>query len=695
MKIKSFLIAVIGSLVLAVGTMAAFVAYGYARSTASNILYGDLASLADAISSYIAADIEKEMAVLEALAYTDALTSNRMTLEEKAQYLVHYRDLDPVRVAYTAVDVQGDGVTTDGIRVNVADRDYFKRVMQGKSVVTEPIENRAIPGMFIFVYAVPIYDRQTGAIAGALVLDMNASYISEMLAEIPIGQGGPYIINNETGNTVGHYFGYANMIENVESAAAADSSLNELAAIHALARAGESGVRQYTFAGDAYLSAYVQLPSEHCDWTVACNALISEFMADTLAMLNAIIIMVAFLSSMGVIAAIRIASSIGKPISVISDSLEGIAQGGGDLTVRLEEKGNNEIAAISVNFNKFIGTLRGMIANISESAESMENVAQTLQDEASSISGDVSSIAKDIENLNFSVEEQSASVTETSAIVTQVARNIEGLTRQIESQSSAVTQSSASIQQMAANIGAISENASKAQGEFDELKGNAASGKESITAVQELVTKLTAQSDSLLEANNVIDNIANQTNLLAMNAAIEAAHAGEAGKGFAVVAEEIRALAEDSASQSRAIAEGLKATIESIRNIASATNVADSAFDSVAAKIESVTGLVSEINLAMVEQATGSRQVLEALQDIEGGTTQIRDGSVEMNSGAETILKEINRLISISQSVQERSTSIANAAEAISGAVEGIVRNTGSNKEAIDVLSEVTGKFVL
>ena len=384
-----------------------------------------------------------------------------------------------------------------------------------------------------------------------------------------------------------------------------------------------------------------------------------------------------------------------RSLEEMHETMEKIAEGSGDLTARLDIKGNDEIAEIGVSFNKFVGSLHAMMTSVNESSRALESVGDALNGNAALISSDVSTIHKDIESLNATAEEQSASVAETSATLSQIAQNIEALSRQIEGQAAAVTQSSASVSQMVSNIAAISGNLTKAAGSFSELKGTASDGRESIGAVQDLVLKLTRQSDSLLEANSVIDNIANQTNLLAMNAAIEAAHAGDAGKGFAVVAEEIRKLSEDSSEQSRAIAAGLKATIDSINTIASATAAADGAFDTVAAKISAVTDLVNEIDGAMNEQTLGNRQVLEALEDIESVTEKIRGGADEMNAGTDAILKEITRLSGIAQAVQDSSGSIAKAAETINSEVAEIVENSGANKEAIDVLADITGKFVL
>lgn len=395
------------------------------------------------------------------------------------------------------------------------------------------------------------------------------------------------------------------------------------------------------------------------------------------------------------LAIFMLSSIISRPLVMTEQTLNAIAQGGGDLTIHVAVNGNDEIASTGNSFNKFIDTLHDMISRVNSSSQSMSSIALELEDNSSNIQRDVTSIVGSISEMNFAVEEQSASVTETSATITQITKNIESLTNQIENQSSAVTESSAAIQEMVSNINSISSNLTKASSNFDSLRKTSSDGKSSINNVQDLVNHLASQSEHLLEANSVIDSIASQTNLLAMNAAIEAAHAGEAGKGFSVVADEIRKLAEDSAAQSKAIAGELNAAVSSISDIVKATSEADKSFDAVASQIDSITGLIKEITLSMTEQNEGSKQVLEALGDIQDVTVQIRDGSIEMNSGTETILNEMNRLSNISQQVHEKSTAIAVAAEAIDTAVSKIAENSEVNKNAINTLQNITNKFKL
>ena len=396
-----------------------------------------------------------------------------------------------------------------------------------------------------------------------------------------------------------------------------------------------------------------------------------------------------------IIAAYLIGKNIAKPVKETAGTLHDISEGEGDLTVRFSVSGKDEISDMRKFFNHFMDTLHRMISKIKVEAEKMAGLSKELNVRTSGINEEITNISGSVSDLNFTAEEQSASVTETASTVEQIAKNIESLTNQIENQSAVVTESSAAIEQMVSNINSISGNLDKASNEFQNLKTSSLSGKLSIQNVLDLVNNVSGQSENLLETNEVINSIASQTNLLAMNAAIEAAHAGEAGKGFSVVADEIRKLAEDSAAQSKIIADELESIVSDIKSIVDATSQAEGAFDNVVSRVNGSTSLIEQISLAMREQAEGSKQVLEALENMQKITVEIRDGSTEMNQGTETIIKEMSRLAEIAQKVQNSSRDIANAVEQISSSISGISDDSKLTEKSVGDLQTLAGKFKL
>jgi methyl-accepting chemotaxis protein len=201
---------------------------------------------------------------------------------------------------------------------------------------------------------------------------------------------------------------------------------------------------------------------------------------------------------------------------------------------------------------------------------------------------------------------------------------------------------------------------------------------------------IAARSASLLEANRVIATIASQTNLLAMNAAIEAAHAGDSGKGFAVVADEIRKLAETSASQSKNIKGEINQVQEAITQVVSTSRGTEQIFSRVSERIGETDALVREVRGAMNEQKEGSSQILKTLQVVNGVTVNVENGSKEMNSGNQIILSEISGIKEGSADIQQNIERIASgfkaietSAESVSVATEKIVRHIQRMEAAV------------
>jgi methyl-accepting chemotaxis protein len=207
------------------------------------------------------------------------------------------------------------------------------------------------------------------------------------------------------------------------------------------------------------------------------------------------------------------------------------------------------------------------------------------------------------------------------------------------------------------------------------------------------IQEIARESEGLLEINAVMENIASQTNLLSMNAAIEAAHAGEAGKGFAVVADEIRKLAESSGEQSKTISSVLKKIKESIDKITKSTDAVLNKFEAIDTGVKIVADQEENIRNAMEEQGEGSKQILDAIGQLNDITQLVKSGSVEMLEGSKEVIQESKNLEMVTQEITNGMNEMATGADQINAAVTRVNTISGQNKESIDVLVKEVSRF--
>ncbi|MGL4981977.1 MAG: methyl-accepting chemotaxis protein [Treponemataceae bacterium] len=236
-------------------------------------------------------------------------------------------------------------------------------------------------------------------------------------------------------------------------------------------------------------------------------------------------------------------------------------------------------------------------------------------------------------------------------VINSVVQKLETTVNQIGSlaeksidMSSCVVESSSSIEEMVSNIYSIKSVLDKNAETVVELGKISAEGKEGLTVVTNQIAQIAEESQGLVEASSIIQSIASQTNLLAMNAAIEAAHAGDFGRGFAVVADEIRKLAENSGQQAKTISSVLKQTKTRIEQTSELSTEERKRFDQLAGLAEKVRDQEQLIHGAIQEQSAGGKIVLEALSRMNDLTTAVKDNSNELNSTSNTIMTEIKQL---------------------------------------------------
>jgi methyl-accepting chemotaxis protein len=388
-----------------------------------------------------------------------------------------------------------------------------------------------------------------------------------------------------------------------------------------------------------------------------------------------------------------VAGNIAKPIIKVALTLKDISEGEGDLTKTIVVASHDEIGDLARYFNQTLEKIKALVITIKKQAIALFDIGNELASNMTETAAAINEITANIQSVKGRVINQSASVTETNSTMEQITANINKLNEHIERQSDSVAQSSSAIEEMLANIQSVTQTLVKNADNVRELASASEVGRSGLQEVATDIQGIARESEGLLEINAVMENIASQTNLLSMNAAIEAAHAGEAGKGFAVVADEIRKLAESSGEQSKTISTVLKKIKDSIDKITKSTDEVLNKFEAIDARVKTVSDQEENIRNAMEEQSTGSKQILDSIGMLNEITQMVKGGAEEMLEGSREVIQEGKNLGMATQEITNGMNEMATGADQINVAVNQVNNISGENKHNIDILVREVSKF--
>lgn len=393
-------------------------------------------------------------------------------------------------------------------------------------------------------------------------------------------------------------------------------------------------------------------------WFLGLNVPKAEITAKSTAIRNVVIVIFCFTCAVVIMIVSYIISSVVKEIDKGASAMKDIAQGNGDLTVRMEIKKDNELGKMYQYFNETIQKLQTSIASVKKSAENLTTHGETLSSETKAATAHLSDVDRGIGQIEAQTRQEDDAIKGMKDAVEAIKHSTESVNAKAISERESAEASVELVKSIADSMTGLVTLFAESDKLLNSMVYSTQDGQKKLKGVSAAITLLAEKSDAILDTSQVIQSIAEQTNLLAMNAAIEASHAGEMGKGFAVVAVEMRKLSENSSKQAARAAEVIQESIATIEKMTAANEELIKSFDKVCNISLQVQEQENTMSASVQDGKRHSATALDAMQRIAEESSKTQEDSDENMQNSRLLAQKLTALEDVVSTIKDGTQSL-------------------------------------